>query len=59
MGSILENRDTGTAVGQGGSKRVEGNGNLYKTNKSLPICLLLFSNNIDLKNNNINCRKPF
>jgi len=41
--------------GQAG--RVKGNGNLQKTKKSLPICLLLFCNNVD-SNTNRNCRKP-
>jgi len=30
---------TGTSVGQGGSNKIEGNGNLRKTKKSLPIML--------------------
>ena len=34
---------------EGGSKRAEGNRNLQKSKKSLPICLLQFSNNVDLK----------
>ena len=33
------NRDNGTSVGQGGSNKIEGNGNLWKTKKSLPILL--------------------
>jgi len=38
--------------GKGDSKKVEGNGNLRKTKKTLPIMLaILFNNNADLKNN--------
>jgi len=34
-------RDVGTAVARaGGSKRIDGNGSLQKTNKSLPIMLV-------------------
>jgi len=49
---------TGAAIGQGVTKRFEGNAKLQKKN-SLPICLFLFSNNVDLKNNNRKCRKAF
>jgi len=31
----------------------------YKKKNSSPICLFLFSNTVDLKNNNRECRKPF
>ena len=47
----------GAAVGV--SKSIGGNANLQKTKNSSPIRLFLFSNNVDLKNNNIECRKPF
>jgi len=50
-------RDAGTSIRlERGSKKVEGNGNLWNTKKSLSICLLLF-NNVDLKNNKGNYRK--
>ena len=54
--NVIITRGAGTAVGQGRSKKVEDNRNLWKTKKSLPICLLL-NNNVDLKNNKRNCRK--
>jgi len=47
----------GRVKGNGQAERVKGNGNLQKTKKSLPICLLLFCNNVD-SNTNRNCRKP-
>jgi len=43
----------------GVSKSIEGNANLQTTKNSSPICLFLFSNNVDLKNNNEEFRKPF
>ena len=46
-------------VRHGVSKSIEGKANLQKTKNSAPICLFLFSNNVDLKNNNRECRKPF
>jgi len=49
--------DAEAAVTQGGSNRVQGNGNLEKS--CYQCCLLLFSNNIDLKIISINFRKPF
>jgi len=52
-------RDTGAAVGQGSSKRAEGNGNLQKTKNCYQLCLFLFINSVDLKNNNRNYRKLF
>ena len=47
------------AAKAGVSKGIEGNANLQKTQNSSPICLLLLSNNVDLKNNNRECRAPF
>jgi len=42
-----------------GSAKELGTMETYKnTKKSLPICLFLLSNNVDLKNNNRNYRKP-
>jgi len=38
-------REAGTAVGQGGNKRVEGNGSLQKNNR-YQLCLFLCSNNV-------------
>jgi len=55
MFKYIETRDAGAAVGQGGNKRVECSGNL----KKCQLFLFLFSNNVDLKNNNRNYRKPF
>ena len=47
------------AVGsKAGVSRSVGGKETYKKNY-LPICLFLFSNNVDLKNNNRECRKPF
>jgi len=46
-------------VDQGASESAEGNANLQKTKDSSPICLVVLSNNVDLKNNNRKCRKPF
>jgi len=43
------------SVGKGSSTTVEGNGNLFK--KIVTLCLFLFINNVDLKNNNRNYRK--
>jgi len=54
----MQRRNSGKA-GVGVSERVEGNGN-YETQKNIyQLFLLLFSNHVDLKNNNRNCRKPF
>ena len=51
-------RDAGTLVGQGCRKKVEGNGNLWKTKKNrYQLCLLLFNKNDDLKNNKRSSRK--
>jgi len=49
----------GAAVGQGGSNNVGGNRNLQKTKNNYQLCLFLFSNYVDLKNNKRNYRKPF
>jgi len=52
------------AVGQGSVKVFKLKFKLIK-NKTFeyvcfsPICLFLFSNNVDLKNNDRECRKPF
>jgi len=44
---------------QGGSNRVEGNGNFWKTKNIYQLCLFLFNHNFDLKNNNRNYRKSW
>ena len=49
--------DAGTAVGQGGSKIVEGNGNLYETKKSLPIMLASVKQQFWPQKNKRNYRK--
>jgi len=36
------------AVGQGSSRSLEGNANLWKNKNSSPICLFLFSSNVGL-----------
>jgi len=51
-------RNAGAAVGQGSSNRVEGNGNVSKQ-KTLQDMFVSVINNVDLKNNNKNYRKPF
>jgi len=49
-------RDAGAAVGQGSSKMME----TYEKQKIRhQLCLFLFINNVDLKNNNRNYRKSF
>ena len=46
-------------VGQGSLKVFKLKFKLIKKQHSSPICLFLFSNNVDLKNNDRECRKPF
>jgi len=46
------------AEGQGSVKVFKLKLKLKKTKHSSPICLFLFSNNVDLKNNDRECRKP-
>jgi len=55
----LDKTQVAAEAAVGASKSVEGNENLWKTKNSSPICLFLFSNNVDLKNNNRKCRKTF
>jgi len=52
---VGSSRSSGRA---GASKGIKGNANLLKTKNSSPICLFLFNNNVDIKNNNRECRKP-
>jgi len=42
--------DARTSVGKREQRKVEGNGNVYKKNL-YQLCLFLFSNDVDLKNN--------
>ena len=49
----------GGASGTRGSKRVEGDGNLWNESNRYQLCLFLFSKNVDLKSNDENERKPF
>jgi len=49
----------GAAVGQGSVKVFKLEFKLMKTKHSSPICLFLFSKNVDLTNNDRECRKPF
>jgi len=46
------------AVGQGSVKAL-WEMQTYKKKNYSPISLFLFSSNVDLKNNNRECRKPF
>jgi len=51
-------KNVGASVEQdGGQLKAESSGNLCKTEKLLPMCLLLFRNNGDLKNKHRNYRK--
>jgi len=53
-------RDAGAAVGQGGTvKQLRAIGTYKKTKKRYQLCLFLFINNVDLKDNNRNYRKSF
>jgi len=52
-------RDAGAAVGQWSGNRVEGNGNVSKTKKTLQFMFVSVINNVDLKNNDKNYRKSF
>jgi len=47
------------AAGQGSVKVFKLKFKLIKTKPSSPTCLFLFNNNVDLKNNDRECRKPF
>jgi len=53
---ILLIRDTETSVGKGGSKKLRAMKTYEKQKKSYQLCLLLFNNNVDLKNDRRNCR---
>jgi len=53
-------RDTGAGVGQGGAIKQLWAIETYKKQKNrYQLCLCLFINNVDLKNNNRNYRKSF
>jgi len=54
-------RNAGAAVeqGWGAVKELQAMETYKNTKKSLIKCLFPFRNNVDLKNNNINYRKPF
>jgi len=47
------------AVGQESVKALRKMQIYKKAENSSPICLFLLSNNVDLKNNNRECRTPF
>jgi len=47
------------AVWQGSVKVFKLKFKLIKRKHSSPICLFLFSNNVDLRNNDTECRKTF
>jgi len=53
------NRDAGTAVGHGGVKELREMGTCKKQKNRYQICLFLFSNDVDLKNNTRIYKKTF
>jgi len=58
LNKVKSTRNAGTAEGRGG--RAENELRAIETiKKALPIRLFLFSNNVDLRDNNRNYRKPF
>jgi len=54
----VSGRDAGTAVGQGAVKELAPIEACKKQTNRYRLCLLLRSNNVDLKNNSRNYRKP-
>ena len=52
-------RDARAAVKQGDCKNVEGSANVWKTKNLYQLYLFLFRNDVEIKNNTRNYRKPF
>jgi len=51
--------DAGAVIGQGAVKELRAMATYNKQKGRYQLCLFLFINNVDLKNNNRDYRKPF